>query len=72
MADYLAAKDKLPIAEVRGRLGQLLAVLELVDRIELSHRTTPGQVVFTVEGATGEIAGEMTEVWRAGSRSRPE
>jgi hypothetical protein len=49
LADYLADQEKLPVAEVRSRLNRLIEGLELVDRIELNHRTTPGQVVFTLK-----------------------
>ncbi len=49
LADYLADQEKLPVAEVRARLDRLIEGLELVDRIELSHRTTSGQVVFTLK-----------------------
>ena len=44
----IAEKDGLKPEVVRGRLDTAITALELFDRLEISQRSTPGQVAFTL------------------------
>jgi hypothetical protein len=49
LADYVAAQEKLPGAEVRARLDRLIDILELIDRVEVSQRSTTDQMIFSLK-----------------------
>ena len=44
----MAEQNKLTKDEAQQRMTALLTGLEFVDRLEISQRATPGQVVFTL------------------------
>jgi hypothetical protein len=48
LAQILAQKDQLTQQEARQRLDQVISGLELLDRLEVRQRTTPGQITFTL------------------------
>jgi hypothetical protein len=48
LADVLAELNQLKRDEVLQRLDNVVAALQLVDRIEISHRSAPGQAIITL------------------------
>jgi hypothetical protein len=48
LTPIMAEQNKLTKEEAQQRMARLLAGLEFVDRLEISQRATPGQVVFTL------------------------
>jgi hypothetical protein len=45
---HLVERDKLTRPQAQARLDGIQAGLELIDRLELRQRTSPGQVTFTL------------------------
>jgi hypothetical protein len=54
LTPIMAEQNKLTKEEAQQRMAHLLAGLEFVDRLEISHRATPGQVVFTMTLQTAQ------------------
>jgi hypothetical protein len=54
LASYLMERDKLTRPQARGRLDGIVQRLELVDRLELRRRSSPGQMTFTLTLQTAQ------------------
>jgi hypothetical protein len=54
LTPIFAEQNKLTKEEAQQRMTALLAGLEFVDRLEIGHRTSAGQVVFTLTLQTAQ------------------
>ena len=54
LTPIMAEQNKLTKDEAQQRMTALLSGLEFVDRLEISQRATPGQVVFTLTVQTAQ------------------